>query len=120
MCLLRLVMQRYPQVLEVLAELIEAPFKGFRSLRSQEDREKEKIAVQATALVQRMVRSSDAAVVVMRQHRADTRSACLMDSPDEEADSLLDPLRSLRQTSRTCITPRNPDLKASSRPTPPR
>lgn len=56
-------------VLSLLCDMMEAPLKGFRSLQSQAERERNLNAQrEATALVERMVRSSDAAVDLLRSN----------------------------------------------------
>lgn len=55
-----------PAVLGVISAAIEAPLRGFKTFRSQADRNREmREQYQALALVQRMVRSSDRAVSYM-------------------------------------------------------
>lgn len=50
-----------------LCDIMEAPLKGFRTFRSQVDKEKEvELQKEVVALVQRIVRSSDKAVEVLR------------------------------------------------------
>jgi hypothetical protein len=54
-------------LVDALCSVLEAPLQGFRNFRSQADKDRERIAQrEAMALIQRIVRSSDEAVEVLR------------------------------------------------------
>jgi len=56
-----------PAVIEVLCDMMEAPLIGFQKLQSRVDRDRNlRAQTEATALIQRLVRSSDQAVECMR------------------------------------------------------
>ncbi len=84
------VAREYPQALDTFAELIDGPNRGFvyGYFRRTEERDYEELLqYETTALVQRMVRSSDGAVEVMSRHTALNKALTkLMRAPGDKEE----------------------------------